>query len=97
MKVKAKKSNRFLIKDEWYEVISTNQGVCRNEKLCTFNNGGYYQLLKGSTPGRTIHYELVNHTHKRWNTSWYHETNFYTLEEVRDMKLNQILQKENFL
>lgn len=85
--VKAKQSNRFLIKDEWYEVISTND----------VDNGGYYQLLKGSTPGRTIHYELVNHTHKRWNTSWYHETNFYTLDEVRDMKLDEILQKENFL
>ncbi len=85
--VKVKQSNRFLIKDEWYEVISTND----------VDNGGYYQLLKGSTPGRTIHYELVNHTHKRWNTSWYHETNFYTLEELRDMKLDEILQKENFL
>ena len=86
MKVKCRYSNRFLIKDEWYEVISIND----------VDNGGYYQLLKGSTPGRTIHYELVNHTHKKWNTSWYHETNFNTLEEVRDMRLDEILQKENF-
>ena len=73
--VKCKSTNRFLIKDEWYEVISTND----------VDNG------------LTIHYELVNHTHKIWNTSWYHETNFYTLDEIRDMNLNQILQKENFL
>jgi hypothetical protein len=85
--VKCKSSNRFLIKDEWYEVISTNDSIHHYQ----------HQLLKGSTPGRTIHYELVNHTHKRWNTSWYHETNFYTLDEVRDMKLDEILQKENFL
>lgn len=86
--VKCKSSNRFLIKDEWYEVllevISTND----------VDNGGYYQLLQGSKPGRTIHYELVNHTHKRWNTSWYHETNFYTLDEIREEKIN-ILLKDN--
>ena len=85
--VKCKSNNRFLIKDEWYEVISTND----------VDNGGYYQLLQGSKPDRTIHYELVNHTHKIWNTSWYHESNFYSLDEIRDIKLDEILQKENFL
>ena len=70
--VKCKSTNRFLIKDEWYEVQSTSGFVFKS-------------------------FQLINHTHKRWNTNWYHETNFYTLEEVRDMKLNQILKKENFL
>ena len=79
--VKCKSNNRFLIKEEWYEVISINY----------YNNGRYSLGLCYD------HYELVNHTHKRWNTSWYHETNFYSLDEIRDMKLNQILQKENFL
>ena len=46
---------------------------------------------------KKVSYELINHTHKRWNTSWYLETNFYTLEELRDMRLDEILQKENFL
>ena len=73
--VKSKTCNRFLNKDEWYEVTNVST----------------------ITHSKKVSYELVNHTHKRWNTSWYHETNFYTLEEVRDMKLNQILQKENFL
>jgi hypothetical protein len=73
--VKCKSSNRFLIKDEWYEV--TNISTISHSKK--------------------VSYELVNHTHKRWNTSWYHETNFYTLEELRDMRLDEILQKENFL
>ena len=74
--VKCKSSNRFLIKDEWYEVTSIN----------------YYD--NGVTIHYEIHYELVNHTHKRWNTSWYHETNFYSLDEIRDMKLNQIIQNQ---
>ena len=73
--VKCKSSNRFLIKDEWYEVTNVST-IPRSKK---------------------VSYELINHTHKRWNTSWYHETNFYSLDEIRDMKLNQILQKENFL
>jgi hypothetical protein len=73
--VKCKSSNRFLIKDEWYEV--TNVDTIPNSKK--------------------VSYELINHTHKRWNTSWYLETNFYTLEEVRDIRLDEILQKENFL
>ena len=38
--VKAKQSNRFLIKDEWYEVISTNDSIHHYQ----------HQLLKGSTP-----------------------------------------------
>ena len=73
--VKCKSTNRFLIKEEWYEVTNVSK-IPHSKK---------------------VSYELINHTHKRWNTSWYHETNFYTLEEIRDMKLNQILQKENFL
>jgi hypothetical protein len=46
---------------------------------------------------KKVSYELINHTHKRWYTSWYYEANFYTLEELRDMRLDEILQKENFL
>jgi hypothetical protein len=46
---------------------------------------------------KKVSYELINHTHKRWNTSWYYEANFYTLEELRDISLDEILQKENFL
>lgn len=75
--VKCKSSNRFLIKDEWYEV--TNKSDIRHSK--------------------TGSYDLINHTNKRWSTSWYHENNFYTLDEIksqnRDIKLNQILLKDN--
>jgi len=82
MKVKAKQSNRFLTKDEWYEVVN----------ITDVDNGGYPhpEEFKDSTPGRSIHYELVNHTDKRWSTSWYHETNFYTVQEIRDNILNKL-------
>jgi len=73
--VKCKSTNRFLIKEEWYEVTNVSK-IPHSKK---------------------VSYELINHTHKRWNTSWYHETNFYTLEELRDISLDEILQKENFL
>jgi alkylated DNA repair dioxygenase AlkB len=82
MKVKAKQSNRFLTKDEWYEVVN---------KL-DVDNGGYphSEEFKEVTPGRSIHYELVNHTNKKWTTSWYHECNFHTIQEIRDMKIKEL-------
>jgi len=73
--VKCKSTNRFLNKDEWYEVTNVST----------------------ITHSKKVSYELINHTHKRWNTSWYLETNFYTLQELRDISLDEILQKENFL
>jgi hypothetical protein len=73
--VKSKICNRFLNKDEWYEVNNINT----------------------ITHSKKVSYELINHTHKRWNTNWYYEANFYTLEELRDISLDEILQKENFL
>jgi hypothetical protein len=54
-------------------------------------------VSKISDSEKVFSYELINHTHKRWNTNWYLETNFYTLEELRNMRLGEILQKENFL
>lgn len=75
MKVKCKQSNRFLIKDEWYDVISTN-----------FNTSDWVGIM----------YQLINHTNKKWNSSWFHETNFYTPQELRDIKINQILTEKNF-
>ena len=73
MKVKAKLNNRFLIKDEWYKVISTTDEI------------------GNKNPYKSISYQLENHTNKIWSTNWYHEINFYTLDEVRDMKLEEIL------
>lgn len=87
MKVKAKNSNRFLTKDEWYEVlcIRTTEEFNDNSRLAEFECE--------ATP-ISIRYELVNHTSKRWATSWYHETNFYTVQEIRDNKIDQIIQNQ---
>jgi len=64
------------------------------------NKDEWYEVTnvsKFSDSEKVFSYELINHTHKRWNSSWYHEANFYTLEELRDISLDEILQKENFL
>ena len=39
---------------------------------------------------RTIHYELINHTKFIWNTNWYSSVNFFTLEELREIKLKEL-------
>ena len=36
-------------------------------------------------------YELENHTHKIWTSNWFHHSNFYTQEELREEKINEIL------
>ena len=43
---------------------------------------------------KTLFYEIVDNSGL---SGYYPSQLFYTIEEIRDMKLNQILQKENFL
>jgi hypothetical protein len=83
--VKCKSSNRFLIKDECYEVISINY---YDEEVQDQALQGFKFLEASVGKGRTIHYKLVNHTDKIWITSWFHECNFYTVQEIRDNILN---------
>jgi hypothetical protein len=85
--VKCKSSNRFLIKDECYEVISINY---YDEEVQDQALQGFKFLEASVGKGRTIHYKLVNHTDKIWITSWYHECNFYTVQEIRDNILNKL-------
>lgn len=73
MKVKAKGGNRFLIKDEWYQVTGTD----------VESDNMFYA-------GRIVHYQLQNHTIVAWPTSWYSSVNFYSIEELREQKLNQL-------
>ena len=40
--------------------------------------------------GKHIMYCLINHTDRKWNTTWYNSINFYTLQELRDLKLNEL-------
>jgi len=69
MKVRCKQGNRFLIKDELYEVININK-VRNTDK---------------------VSYQLKNHTDKKWTTTWYFEANFYSLEELRNIKIEELL------
>jgi hypothetical protein len=85
--VKCKSSNRFLIKDECYEVISINY---YDEEVQDQALQGFKFLEASVGKGRTIHYKLVNHTDKIWITSWFHECNFYTVQEIRDNILNKL-------
>jgi hypothetical protein len=85
--VKCKQSNGSLIKDECYEVISINY---YDEEVQDQALQGFKFLEASVGKGRTIHYKLVNHTDKIWITSWYHECNFYTVQEIRDNILNKL-------
>jgi len=69
MKVRCKQGNRFLIKDELYEVININK-VRNTDK---------------------VSYQLKNHTDKKWTTTWYFEANFYSREELRNIKIEELL------
>lgn len=33
---------------------------------------------------------LQNHTHKIWRVNWFLSFNFYTAEEIRDLKLKEL-------
>lgn len=76
MKVKCKSSSRFLIKDEWYEVTS---------------NTNFEIIHLNDLPENKTHYELKNHTDRIWMSSWYSSVNFYSLDELRSLKLDLIL------
>ncbi len=76
-KCKCKSSSRFLIKDEWYEIADIDD----------FRPEGWENQVL------FVSYQLVNHTKIKWSTNWYNITNFYTLEELRDMNLDLILKK----
>ena len=76
MKVKCKAGNRFLIKNEWYQVVHLSDGAGISENL---------------NAHRADHYELINHTDRKWHNNWYSSVNFFTLYEIRDIKLDLIL------
>jgi hypothetical protein len=78
MKVKCKSSNRFLIKDEWYEVTFTSDV---DFKITHLND----------LPENRTNYRLKNHTDIIWSSSWYSSLNFYSLDELRSLKLDLIL------
>jgi hypothetical protein len=86
MIVRFKIDNNFLIRGEWYKVIESNdvfhgkfRGVSKFEQL-------HQDILDAFCV-----YELENHTHKIWTSNWFHHSNFYTQEELREEKISEIL------
>ena len=75
MIVRSKIDNNFLIRGEWYKVIQSTE---------VFHE---YRNLGGLAPM----YEIENHTHKLWTSNWFHHSNFYTQEELREEKISEIL------
>ena len=58
--------------------------------LCVRNNrflikGEWYKVILSSQS-----FQLENHTDIKWNSSWYHKNNFFTVQELREYKLKQI-------
>lgn len=54
----------------------------------------WYEVIKVSKSNRYAegsYYRLKNINLKRWDTNWFESEDFYTLEEIRDQKLNEIL------
>lgn len=75
MIVRSKIDNNFLIRGEWYKVIHSTEV--------------FYSRL--GHRGKSPMYELENHTHKIWTSNWFHHSNFYTQEELREEKISEIL------
>ena len=62
--------------------------------------GEWYKVIPWGTgviytQGVSQSFQLENHTDIPWSTSWYHKTNFATVQELREYKLNQILLLNN--
>jgi len=90
MKVRCKQENRFLIKDELYEVINISpaQEVDIFRYVYSINESSDTNPVRHTNK---VSYQLKNHTDKKWTTTWYFEANFYSREELRNIKIEEIL------
>ncbi len=80
MKVKAKINNSFIIKDKWYDVIGERETVSReNSRIYK-----YYKIKNNLTDKISKLDDLG---------SWFLSEFFYNVEEVRDLKIDEIIQK----
>jgi hypothetical protein len=50
----------------------------------------WYHVKHVSHVDKPTNYEIINHTDRKWNTTWYNSINFYTLQELRDLKLKEL-------
>lgn len=84
------KINRLKYDDQPHYFISITIG--KSYELLNISHNPKFRVYGGDL--KTLFYEIVDNTGL---TGYYPSQLFYTLDEMRDMKLNQILQKEKFL
>ncbi len=89
MQVICKKNNLIYDKQPHYFASIT---IGKSYELLNISNDPKFRVYGGDL--KTLFYQIVDNTGL---TGYYPSQLFYTLDEMRDIKLNQILQKENFL
>jgi hypothetical protein len=88
------KKNRLIYDNQPHYFASITIG--KSYELLNISNDPKFRVYgSGIRPElKTLFYEIVDNSGL---SGYYPSQLFYTLDEMRDMKLNQILQKENFL
>jgi hypothetical protein len=66
--------------------------IAKSYELLNISHNPKFRVYGGDL--KTLFYEIIDNSGL---SGYYPSKLFYTIEEMRDMKLNQILQKENFL
>jgi hypothetical protein len=89
MQVICKKNNLIYDNQPHYFMSIT---IAKSYELLNISNDPKFRVYGGDL--KTLFYQIVDNTGL---TGYYPSQLFYTLDEMRDIKLNQILQKENFL
>lgn len=89
MQVICKKNNLIYDNQPHYFASIT---IGKSYELLNISNNPKFRVYGGDL--KTLFYEIVDNSGL---SGYYPSRLFYTIEEMRDIKLNQILQKENFL
>jgi hypothetical protein len=85
------KKNRLIYDNQPHYFASITIG--KSYELLNISNNPKFRVYGGDL--KTLFYEIVEDNSGL--SGYYPSQLFYTIEEMRDIKLNQILQKENFL
>ncbi len=92
MKVKAKINTKRLIEDEWYELIDESLHHIHKTplyyKIENHTNKIWCNVCSNGLSDTCLSLPIP---HKPTNTDWFDAISFNTKEEVRELKLNQIL------
>ena len=93
MQVICKKNNLIYDNQPHYFASIT---IGKSYELLNISNDPKFRVYGSLKQGelKTLFYEIIDNSGL---SGYYPSQLFYTIEEMRDMKLNQILQKEKFL